>query len=50
MEVILKIRAFSNIERIEAMIYELNKGIANDFNDVVESVKTSLDILEEGDN
>ena len=45
MKVILEIRNSAKIERIEVMIHELNKGIAHDFNDVVENVKVDFGIL-----
>lgn len=49
MKIILKIRSSAKIERIQDMIRELNKGVAHDFNDVVENVKTDIGVLEDGD-
>ena len=50
MRIVLEIRPSAKIERIEAMVCELNKGVARDFNDVVEKVKTDMGVLGSGDN
>jgi hypothetical protein len=50
MRIVLEIRPSAKIERIEAMVRELNKRVAHDFNDVVEKVKTDMGVLEGGDN
>lgn len=49
MDVILKIRASAKIDRVTDMVHELNKGIAHDFNDVVENVKMDFGILKDSD-
>jgi hypothetical protein len=49
MKIILKIRPSAKIERIQDLIRELNKGVAHDFNDVVEKVKTDMRVLKDGD-
>lgn len=50
MRIILEIRPSAKIERIQELIRELNKGVAHDFNDVVEKAKADMGVLEDGDN